>query len=144
MTLEAAEVWAPGARADIRLVPLTAPEALRDRVAIAVGATGSVDARIEHDADGILRIRLIAERAETIRFVARFTVVDAVSLWRPGSGEERGTLPPSWVAPRTTRALADVPIGCLIGRHDTSLVGFGVAAGLTARPGARRHDRRVG
>ena len=49
-----------------------------------------------------------------------------------GQRQERGTLPPSWVGPRTTRPLADVPIGCLIGRHDTSLVGFGVAAG--ARP----------
>ena len=50
----------------------------------------------------------------------------------PRQRQGRGTLPPSWDEPRTTRALADVPIGCLVGRHDTSLVGFGVAAG--ARP----------
>ncbi len=133
MTLEAVEVWAPGARSDVRLTPLTAPDGLADVVAMAAGASaGLVGAQTEFDAGGVLRVRLHAVETGTIRFAARFAVVDAVSLWRPGSGQERGILPPSWDEPRTTRALADVPIGCLIGRLDTSLVGFGVAAG--ARP----------
>ena len=127
---DAAEVWAPGARHDIPVDPLAAPEGTDLPVVMAAGgAAGLLDAQVGLDGKGLLRIRLAGSAAGTIRFVARFTVADAVSLWRPGSGEQRGTLPPSWVAPRTARALADIPIGCLIGRHDTALVGFGVVAG---------------
>ncbi|WP_457101947.1 alpha-galactosidase [Microbacterium sp. P5_E9] len=130
MAVDTAEVWAPGARAVISLAALTGPEGLDGRVALAVGATAElVEAAAELDADGLLRLRLATAEAGTIRLVARFAVVDPVALWHPGSGEGRGTLPPSWVQARTTRALADIPIGCLVGRQDTALVGFGVAGG---------------
>ena len=130
MILDAAEVWAPGLGRTIPVSVLACPKGVDGRVALAVGATSElIETRAELDADGILRVRLVTADAGTIRLVARFAVVDPVALWRPGSGEGRGTLPPSWVQARTTRALADIPIGCLVGRHDTALVGFGVAAG---------------
>ena len=131
MTLDTAEVWAPGAGSGIAARPT---RRLRKAWTVAspwrsARPRNSSKRRPTLDADGILRLRLATADAGTIRLVARFAVVDPVALWRPGSGEGRGTLPPSWVEPRTTRALADIPIGCLVGRHDTALVGFGVEAG---------------
>ena len=133
MTPEAIEAWAPGARQGIPLFAVAGSEAAGDRVVMAAGATSElVRARAAIDADGILRVGITATERGTVRFVARFAVVDAVSLWRPGSKQARGSLPPSWDAPRTARALSDSPIGCLVGRHDASLVGFGVTVGPRA------------
>lgn len=132
MTLEAAEVWAPGAPSDIRMAPIDGAEGVGHLALMAGASTGLADAQAAIRSDGMLHVTLRATEAGTIRFTARFTVVDPVALWRPGSGQGRGTLPPSWDAPRTTRALADIPLGCLLGRHDVSLAGFGVAA--AARP----------
>src|SRR5262249_49680717 len=115
MTLEAVEAWAPGARRDVPLAPLSAPTDLDGVAVMAAGATSGVSTTAaEYDADGLLRVRLSAPEPGTLRFLARVAVTDAVSLWRPGSGSARGTLPPAWSDPRTTRALADVPIGSLI------------------------------
>lgn len=133
MSLEAIEVWAPGARQGITLLPVAGSESAGERAVMAAGATSElVRAAAAVDGDGILRIGLAAKDRGTIRFVARFAVADAVSLWRPGSKQPRGALPPSWDAPRTARALSDSPIGCLVGRHDTSLVCFGVTVGPRA------------
>jgi alpha-galactosidase len=127
MTLEALEAWAPGARRGIPLHSVGTPDGAGDLVMAAGGPAGAT-AVAEFDPDGLLRVRLTAAQPGALRFVARVAVVDPVALWRPGSGAERGTLPPSWDAPRTTRDLADIPVGCLVGRRDVSLVGYGVAA----------------
>lgn len=129
MTLETIEVWAPGSRRDITLAPVELHAQAR-KIRVAAGAVEelvSVDS--VEDLDGLLRVSLHVPRTDTIRFTARFTVLDAVALWRPGSGQERGTLPPSWSDLRTARPLDGIPLGCLVGRDDTALVGFGVNAG---------------
>jgi alpha-galactosidase len=127
MTVIALEAWAPGARRGVSLAPLTVPGGSDNHVAMAAGSTTDAVVTAELDADGLMRVRLTGATTGTLRFVVRAAVADAASLWRPGSGSERGTLPPAWAGPRTTRALADIPIGCLIGRSDLSLIAFGVA-----------------
>jgi alpha-galactosidase len=103
-----------------------APEGTFAAVVPGPAAPAEVEVTVATGPSGALVVRLSAAAPVDAAFVLLVPTGDAVALWTPGSGTDRGSLPPSWGPAYDVRPLDGVALGCLVGRDDTAQLTFGV------------------
>ena len=137
MTLVENLPWAPGDQSEgPSVLIVTPPGALPEgaRVAVAESSASSVTVDV---VEGIVVVRVPAGEARR-GITVTVPAADAVAIWRPGSGQERGRLAPSWADLEQAGPFTGAWLGALLGRCDQVLLGFGAVAGdsvIRARAG---------
>ncbi|AMM19449.1 hypothetical protein AX769_03945 [Frondihabitans sp. PAMC 28766] len=76
-----------------------------------------------------LIVRSAMENSDGFTMTFRAPVVDGVTLWRPGSTADHGSIPASWVTPARTSPLNGVAAASLVGLDDRALLTFAATAG---------------
>lgn len=161
MTLnETVQPWAPGARREERFVRIELPSGLPAGISadVLAGPDGAPEVRVEHDGAGRLSLSVAAavssaasaggasgasDSSGGVRALVRVPTSDAVVLWRPGSGQDRSHVPPSWSDAVEITPFSGVGIGSLLGRHDAPIVTFAAGTGDRS-PGDRPVRVRAG
>jgi alpha-galactosidase len=121
--------WVPGLEYGTVSAVVDLPGAPQGAFAAVVGSPPEavgVEVTVVTGASGALVVRLSAAAPVDATFVLLVPTHDAVALWTPGSGTDRGSLPPSWGAAHDVRPLDGIALGCLVGRDDTAQLTFGV------------------
>ncbi|WP_369374045.1 alpha-galactosidase [Promicromonospora sp. Populi] len=125
--------WVPGIEYGTITSVVELPGAPDGAVAVLASAApraADVQATVTTSPSGKVVVHISAPVPVETSFVALVPTRDAVALWTPGSGTDRGGLTPSWAGEHVVSPFEGIPLGCVIGRSDTAELTFGVRTDL--------------